>query len=177
VKYAFIQQHREQFEVKVMCQVLAVSVSGYYAWKQRPESRRAAANRVLSQRIEEVHRVSRGAYGVRRVHAALRQKHVVCGKQRVARLMRQAGLQGKGRTRRRVRTTVSDPTRPTAPNLLERDFSAETPNQKWLTDITYIDTLEGTLYLAGVLDAFSRRLVGWAMADHSVRRSLNKRSR
>src|SRR5258707_3073584 len=89
-----------------------------------------------------------------------------CGKQRVARLMNQAGLQGKGRARRRPRTTVRDMARPVAPNLLNRDFSADRPNAKWLTDITYIDTLEGFLYLAAVLDVFSRRVVGWTMADH-----------
>jgi transposase InsO family protein len=103
---------------------------------------------------------------VRRVHAALQEQQVVCGKQRVARLMHSAGLQGKGRARRRPRTTVSDPTPAAAPNVLNRDFSADRPNPKWLVDITYIDTLEGVLYLAGVLDVFSRRAVGWAMADH-----------
>jgi putative transposase len=162
----FIAEHTAQFEVKVMCQVLQVSPSGYYAWKGRPESRQAAANRDLSQRIQHIHASSRGTYGVRRVHAALCREQVLCGKQRVARRMHEAGLQGKGRSRHRPRTTVSDPARPAASNLLNRDFSAERPNAKWLADITYIDPLEGFLYLAAVLDVFSRRVVGWAMADH-----------
>jgi len=149
-----------------MCRVLQVSVSGYYAWKGRPESRHSAANRRLGERIVQLHTNSRGTYGVRRIHAALRQEQVLCSKQRVARLMNVAGLQGKGRARRRPQTTVRDTARPVAPNLLNREFSADQPNAKWLADITYIDTLEGFLYLAAVLDVFSRRVVGWAMADH-----------
>jgi putative transposase len=149
-----------------MCRVLDVSVSGYYAWKGRPESRRAAANRVLAEQIRAIHTSSRGTYGVRRIQAALRERNIRCGKQRVARLMRSQGLQGKARARRRPRTTVSDPTRSPAANVLNRDFRANQPNRKWLADITYIDTREGFLYLAGVLDVFSRRVVGWAMADH-----------
>ena len=149
-----------------MCRVLQVSQSGYYAWQKRPESARAWANRTLSQRIQVIHAHSRGTYGVRRVHAALVEQHVLCGKHRVGRLMRSVGLHGKGRARHRPRTTQADPRRIPAPNVLQRDFSANRPNQKWLADITYIDTQEGFLYLAGVLDVFSRRVVGWAMADH-----------
>jgi putative transposase len=149
-----------------MCQILAVSVSGYYAWKGRAESRQAAANRALAEQIRAIHTHSRGTYGVRRVHAALRARNIRCGKQRVARLMRSQGLQGKARARRRPRTTVSDPTRSPAANVLNREFHADQPNHKWLADITYLDTQEGFLYLAGVLDIFSRRVVGWAMADH-----------
>ena len=149
-----------------MCQILQVSQSGYYAWTHRPESSRAQANRELGRRIQAIHATSRGTYGVRRVQAALTEQHVLCGKHRVARLMRSAGLHGKGRARRPPRTTRSDPTRQATANVLNRDFSADRPNQKWLADITYIDTREGFLYLAGVLDVFSRRVVGWAMADH-----------
>jgi transposase InsO family protein len=150
VRYAFIEQQRERFEVKIMCRMLAVSVSGYYAWKRRPESRQAWANRVLSQRIRAIHDTSRGTYGVRRVQAALRHEQVGCGKQRVARLMRSAGLQGKGRVRRRPRTTVAYPSRPVAPNVLNREFSATAPNQKWVADITYIDTQQGYNYRRGL---------------------------
>ncbi len=149
-----------------MCRVLQVTQSGYYAWRQRPESARERANRALSQRIQAIHTHSRRTYGVRRVHAALAEQHVLCGKHRVARLMRSAGLRGKGRARQRPHTTQADPAHAAVPNVLNRDFSADGPNQKWLADITYIDTQEGFLYLAGVLDVFSRRLVGWAMADH-----------
>jgi putative transposase len=166
LRFAFIEQHRAEFEVKIMCQVLQVCPSGYYAWKHRPEGQRTAANRVLGQRIQAIHANSRVSYGVRRVHAALVQQHVVCGKHRVARLMRSAGLHGKGRARRRPRTTRSDPTRRAVANVLNRDFTDQRPNQKWLAEITYVDTREGFLYLAGVLDVFSRRVVGWAMAEH-----------
>ena len=166
MRFSFICDHQGQFEVKIMCRVLHVSQSGYYAWKQRPQSARECANRELSQRIQAIHTHSRMTYGVRRVHAALAEQHVVCGKHRVARLMHSAGLRGRGRARHRARTTQADPTHTPAPNVLNRNFSADRPNQKWLADITYIDTQEGFLYLAGVLDVFSRRLVGWAMADH-----------
>jgi putative transposase len=166
LRFAFIEQHRDEYEVKIMCQVLEVSQSGYYAWRQRPESRQARANRALGQHIQAIHGNSRGTYGVRRVHAALMQQQVMCGKHRVERLMRSAGLCGKGRARRRPRTTHADPTRAVVGNVLNRDFTAAQPNQKWLADITYIDTLEGFLYLAGILDVFSRRVVGWAMAQH-----------
>jgi transposase InsO family protein len=166
LRFAFIAQHRAEFEIKIMCQVLEVSQSGYYAWRQRPESSQARANRALSQHIQAIHVHSRSTYGVRRVHAALMQQQVMCGKHRVARLMRAAGLRGKGRARHRPSTTHSDPTRTVVANILNRDFTAARPNQKWLADITYIDTLEGFLYLAGILDVFSRRVVGWAMAEH-----------
>src|SRR5258708_14284152 len=109
---------------------------------------------------------SRGTYGVRSVQAALVEWHMQCGKQRVTRLMRGQGRQGKGRGRPRPRTTWADPTHRVAANVLNRDFSADGPNQKWLADITYIDTLEGFLYLAGILAVFSRRVLGWAWADH-----------
>jgi transposase InsO family protein len=158
--------HREQFEVKVMAGVLAVSVSGFYRWLACGESEREQANRELRATIRAIHADSRSTYGVRRVQAALRQRQVVCNRKRVARLMRLEGLQGRGRGCRRPRTTTSDPTLAVAPNLLARDFSATRPNEKWLADITYIDTLEGFAYLAAVLDPFSRRVVGWALADH-----------
>lgn len=149
-----------------MCQVLQVSQSGYYGWRHRPESQRAVANRTLGARIQAIHANSRQTYGVRRVHAALGHQHSVCGIHRVARLMRAAGLRGKGRARRRPRTTRADSTHEAVANVLNRDFTAAQPNQKWLADMTYIDTLEGFLYLAGILDVFSRRVVGWAMAEH-----------
>src|SRR2546428_722369 len=136
-------EHTAQFEVKIMCQVLAVSASGYYAWKGRPESRQSAANRVLADQIRDIYVSSRRTYGVRRVHAALRAQNIRCGKQRVTRLMRSQGLRGKARGRRRPRTTVSDPNGSPAANVLNRDFRADKPNRKWLADITYIDTLEG----------------------------------
>ncbi len=148
-----------------MYRVLPVSQRGYYAWRKRPESARARTKRALSQRIQVIHAQRRRTYGVRRIQAALAEPSVVCGQHRVARLRRSAGWQGKGRARHRPRTTHSDLTRAAAPNVLNRSFSADRPNQKWLADLTSIDPPEGYLYLAGVVDVFSRRLVGWARAD------------
>ena len=126
---------------------------------------RAQADAVLTEEIRRIHAKSRQTYGVPRVHAALGLTGRRVSRKRVARLMRAAGLRGCGR-RRRVRTTVSDPTATPAPNLVQRQFIAEQPNRLWITDLTYLRTAEGWLYLAAMLDAHSRRVVGWAMADH-----------
>lgn len=162
MKFAFIHRHRTQFPLRLMCRVLDVSVSGYYAWRQRPPSRRQQANAQLLGKIRRIHQQSRQTYGSPRVHAELRAQGVHCGRHRVARLMRQDNLRPK-KTWRRVRTTISDPSQPVAPNLLARNFQAARPNQKWVSDITYIPTGEGWLYLAIVLDLYSRKIVGWAM--------------
>ncbi len=149
-----------------MCQVLGVSPSGYYEWLKRPPSARQQANEELLAAIRREYEASRQTYGSPRIHAALRQQGLRVGRKRVARLMRIAGLRAKGPWRRRVRTTQRAPGAVAAPNLLGQDFSASRPNEKWLADITYIETWEGWLYLALVLDLFSRTIVGWAMADH-----------
>ncbi len=146
-----------------MCRVLEVSTSGYYAWRRRPSSRRAQENVILSGRIAEIHEQSQGIYGSRRVHAELRAQGVVISWQRVARLMRASGLQGVTR-RRRVSTTQSDRQATVAPDRVERCFEASEPNRLWVADITYVPTVEGFLYLATVLDVFSRKVVGWAMS-------------
>jgi putative transposase len=164
VKYRLIEAHHQEFEVKAMCQVLAVSRSGYYAWRKRVPSPRTRANQELVAQIRQIHAKSRQTYGSPRVHAALRAQGVCCNRKRVERLMRLHGIQAKQR-RRYKRTTQRHPTRPAAPNLLARDFTAEKPNQKWVADITYISTFEGWLYLAAVLDIFSRRVVGWSMSQ------------
>ena len=161
----FIRDNVADFPVQLMCEVLAVSRSGYYAWASRPESARAVADQALSVEIRAAHAASRGRYGSPRVHAELRAHGRRVGRKRVARLMRGMGL--AVRRRRRFRhTTDSAHAFPVAPNLLARDFQAAAPNRVWLADITYIWTAEGWLYLAVVLDLFSRRVVGWAMDAH-----------
>jgi transposase InsO family protein len=171
VKYQFIADHREEFEITVMCRVLAVSRSGYYAWCKRPTSARKMADQALSQQIKEIHQQSRQTYGSPRIRAELAAQGVRCGRKRVARLMRQAALCAKHRCKVKVTTTDSAHPYPVAPNLLEQDFSASRPNEKWSGDITYIPTAQGWLYLAVILDLYSRRIVGWAMSD-SLERHL-----
>ena len=148
-----------------MCRVLEVSASGYYAWRQRPASKRAQEDGRLLRRIRTIHEASQQTYGVPRVHFELREDDVQVGRDRVARLMRQAGLQGITR-RRFVTTTQRDETVRPAPDLVERRFAADAANQLWVADITYIPTWAGFLYLAIVLDVWSRRVVGWAMEGH-----------
>lgn len=149
-----------------MCRVLGVSVSGYYAQRQRPPSARAEANAVLVEQIRRVHADSRQTYGSPRLHAALRQQAIICNHKRVERLMRLHGIRGCDRRKRRPVTTQSRHSYPVAANILQRDFTAESPNCKWLGDISYIDTQEGFLYLASLEDVFSRKIVGWAMDAH-----------
>jgi transposase InsO family protein len=165
VKYQFISDHREEFEITVMCRVLTVSRSGYYAWRNRPSSARKMADQELSQQIKEIHQQSRQTYGSPRIQVELAENGVNCGQKRVARLMRQEELFAQQSRKFRVTTTDSAHPYPVAPNLLDQDFSASRPNEKWLTDITYIPTAEGWLYLAVVMDLYSRRIVGWAMSD------------
>jgi len=149
-----------------MCRVLEVSESSYYAWCQRELSGRDQANSILVEQIQAIHAASRQTYGSPRIHAALQQQGIRCNRKRVARLMRNHGIRGCDRRRRRPRTTQSDPAQPVMANILGRDFTASAPNQIWLGDITYIDTDEGFLYLAGLEDACSRKIIGWCMADH-----------
>ena len=164
MRFSFIEDHREVFHVRAMCAVLGVSTSGYYAWRDRPESMRTAANRSLSEDIRRVHADSRQRYGSPRVHAALRAEGRRVGRNRVARLMQRHGIRARQK-RRFCRTTDSHHGSPLAPNLLARQFTALAPDRVWLADITYIPTAEGWLYLAAILDMFSRRIVGWAMDD------------
>ncbi len=161
-RYQFVADHASQYAVTVLCRVLRVARSGYYAWRGRPESRRRQADRHLETQIWQVHAASRRTYGSPRVHAELRAQGVHCSKKRVARVMRRAGLHGYRGRRRRI-TTDSRHSLPVAANLLQRDFTAPQVNAKWAADITYIDTSEGWLYLAVVLDLCSRRVVGWAL--------------
>lgn len=144
--------------------MLGVSSSGYYAWRTRPQSARTQADHVLLTRIRAIHAQSRGTYGAPRIHAELREMGVCCARKRVARLMRSASLQGAHR-RRRLRTTIRDLDAAPAPDLVARAFATDRPNRLWIADITYVRTWSGWLYLAVVLETFSRRVVGWSMAD------------
>ena len=169
MKYACIDRRRSRYPVRLMCRLLRVSASGYYAWRTRPESSRVKSDRALMAEIRRVHQDSKGVYGSPRVHAELVAKGIRVGRHKVARLMRLARLRGCPRRRFRV-TTQRDPSYPVAKNLLRQNFSAKAPNQRWAADITYIPTREGWLYLAVVMDLYSRRVVGWSMSRWMSRR-------
>jgi putative transposase len=165
MKYQFITEHRQEYPISTMCRVLEVAVSGFYAWLRRVPSRRSQENTVLGECIVRIYQENRQVYGSPRIHAALRAEGRRCGRKRVARLMREQGLNARIR-KHRTRTTDSHHEQPVAPNVLNREFSATAPNTKWVADITAIWTAEGWLYLAVVLDIFSRMVVGWAMDAH-----------
>jgi len=157
-----------RFRIGWMAKALDVSTSGYYAWLRRPESSRKRENRRLALEIKVVHESSKQTYGSPRIHAELTANGISCSRNRVARLMKEQGIRAKSKRKFRV-TTDSNHSLPAAPNLLNRNFSTDRPNQVWLTDITYIPTREGWLYLAAVLDMHSRRIVGWAMSNRLKR--------
>ena len=159
-----MRAHQAAHRVATVCRVLGVSPSGYYAWQFRPPSARSQADGALTEQIRAIHSRSRGTYGAPRVHADLAAQGVHVGRKRIARLMRGAHVAGV--SRRHVWTTRRDPTARPAPDLVQRTFTATGPNRLWVADITYIATGAGFLYLAVVLDAWSRRVVGWAMATH-----------
>jgi putative transposase len=163
--YRLIDAEKANYPVSVLCRVLKVSRSGYYDWEDRPPSKRDRENAVLTQKIREVHDRSRQTYGYPRVHAELRALGMCCSRKRVARLMRQNGLTGCMRGRKK-RTTRHDLCATPAPDLLKRNFAAAAPDKVWTADITYVHTQEGFLYLAFILDVYSRKVVGWAMAIH-----------
>jgi transposase InsO family protein len=165
MKFGFVDEHRNVWPVRVMCAALDLSASGYYAWRSRPESRRSCNNRALLEDIRLIHDESSGTYGSPRVHAALRSHGRRIGRCRIERLMRHAGLRGLAALPRRTRTTDSRHTYPIAPNRLCRNFVAGRPGQVWLADLTYIPTGEGWLYLAAVLDLYTRKIVGWSMRE------------
>ncbi len=163
--FRLIDAEKASYPVAVLCRMLGVSKSGYYAWRDRPPSRRTQQDALLTEKIREIHSRSRETYGYPRVHAELRSLGIGCGRRRVARLMRAAGLRGCTRGRKR-RTTRRDPQVAPAPDLLRRNFVACQPNKVWLADITYVPTREGFLYLAFILDTHSRMIVGWSMGSH-----------
>lgn len=166
MRFRFIDAHRETWPVRVLCETLEVSASGYYAWRGRPECARAAANRDLLADVRRIHQQHRGRYGAPRIHAALRAEGHAISRGRIERLMRRHGIGALTQRRFRVVTTDSNHGLPIAGNLLDQTFLARRPNEIWLADIGYIPTDEGWPYLAVVLDLFSRKVVGWAMRDH-----------
>jgi putative transposase len=166
MRFGFIEQQASTYPVRLMCRVLEVSASGYYAWRSRPESRRALANRHLLETIRRIHAAHCGRYGSPRVYAALRAQGHRVSRGRIERLMRRHGIRALARRRFRPATTDSRHDWPIAPNLLRQQFMAPAPNRVWLADITYIPTDEGWLYLATVLDLATRKVVGWSMRDH-----------
>lgn len=164
MKFACIHAEEARYAVSVMCRLLEVSRSGYYAWRGREPSKRALEDEVLVEHVRKAHKAGRGYYGSPRIHRELRGRGIRMSRKRVARLMRLKGIVGRRRRSFR-KTTDSKHTDPISPNLLERDFTAEEPNKVWVTDITYIRTHEGWLYLSAILDLYSRFVVGWSMSD------------
>ncbi len=164
--YRIVSAEKARTPISVACELLGVSRSGYYDWATRPPSDRALGDAWLTARIKEIHAANRGGYGAPRVHAELRLQHDVrVSRKRVERLMREAGISGLIK-RKRGRTTIRVPGVRVADDLVERQFRPEAPNVLWIADMTYLRTWEGWLYLAAVQDAYSRRIVGWSMADH-----------
>jgi putative transposase len=164
--FRFIDAEKHNHKVATLCRVLRVSRSGFYAWAGRGVSDRAASDLALAAQIERIHQESDGTYGVPRIHAELRALGVRISRRRAARLMRELSLEGVSRRRRRRSTTTSTP-RPAAPDLVGRRFDqADGRDQVWFADITYVTTWEGFLYVALVVDAFSRRIIGWLMRDN-----------
>jgi len=174
VRYRFVREHCKQFPITILCHVMRVASSGYYAWLRRPESPRRRANRTLAVQISAAHRRSRRTYGRRRIHIQLQRDGITCSRNRVARLMRQNGICGLRRRAFRV-TTNSKHGFPVAANLLARNFTAAAPDQVWVSDITYLACEEGWEYLVTVMDLHSRRIVGWAMQS-TLERSLTLRA-
>jgi putative transposase len=163
--FRFVEREKVRVPVRTLCRVLGVSPSGYYAWRRRGPSPRLVADVALLDEIRRAHATGRGTYGAPRVHAELRAGGRRVGRKRVARLMRSAGLVGVHR-RRFTRTTLRDPQAVAAPDLVERQFGRDAPDRLWVADITYLPTRAGFCYLAAIVDACSRRVVGWSMATH-----------
>jgi putative transposase len=166
VRFAFIRDHQAEFPVGALCAVLGVSRSGYYAWRDRPPSPAAVRRGRLVEQIREAHERARSVYGSPRVHRELEARGVACCENTVAKLMHEHGIRSKAGRRFVVRTTDSRHDRPVAENVLAREFYPDRPDTAWAADITYIPTAEGWLYLAAVIDLCSRKVVGWATADH-----------
>jgi len=165
-RFAFIDVQRATYGVSVLCRVLGVSRSGFYAWAGRPPSSHEVSDAVLTEQVRTAFTSNRSVYGAPRVHAELAADGVRAGRKRVARLMRGAGLVGCHRRKRSFSVTRQDPAAAAAPDLVERSFTATAPNQLWVADVTYVPTVVGWLYLACVTDVFSRMIVGWSMASH-----------
>jgi putative transposase len=166
MKFAWIKEHKAELPVRSMCAVLEVSRSGFYAWLRRPPSSRAVRRDKLIQQIQAVHGDSRNLYGSPRIYRELLERGEQVSENTVAKLMRQSKIRSRIAKRFVPHTTDANHPYPVAENLLNRSFTAEAPNRKWVTDITYVETGEGWLYVAAVLDLYSRKIVGWSMAKH-----------
>jgi putative transposase len=162
--YELMRTNQADYSIRVMARVLSVSASGFYAWRDRQPSDRQRSDAALLRRIRTIHAVSHGTYGAPRVHVELRAEGIEVGRKRVARLMRGAGIAGVSRRRRAIATTIRAPERTSAGDLVRRDFTADGPDKLWVADITFVPTAAGFLFLAVVLDAWSRRIVGWAFS-------------
>ena len=167
MKFRFIEEHlAETYPLEVACEVLEVSRSGYYAWRERPAGARAKRREELAEKVKAVHEQNRGVYGSPRVFRALKADGESVCENTVAKVMRERQIRARSKKKFVPRTTDSAHERPVAPNVLDRQFGAQAPDRKWAVDITYVPTGEGWLYLAGVIDLCSRKVVGWSMADH-----------
>lgn len=166
MKYQVIEKHKTEYPVTRLCAVLEVSRQGYYAWRRREPSQRSREDEALTRRIQAVHERSYGTYGSPRIQAELRDEGLCVSQHRIRRLMKAAGLEVRGPKRKRPTTTQSNPAHRKFANHLDRNFQAKVPNRKWVADITYVETAEGWLYVAGILDLCSRKLVGLAMDTH-----------
>ena len=166
MRFAFIEEHQEVWPITIQCKVLEVSRSGFYAWRGREPSETELRRAALTEKIQEVHQASRETYGSPRVHAELLARGERCNRKTVEKCMRNAGVRAKSHRKFRVSTTDSNHPHPIAPNIVNRDFEPSKRNETWTTDITYIPTQEGWLYLAVVEDLFTKKIVGWSMADH-----------
>ena len=165
MRYQFLADHLQEYAIRVRCQALEVSESGYYAWRERPTSEHEREDARIAAEIQQIFQEHRQVYGSPRIHAVLRERGIHVGRKRVARLMQALGLSALPNKARKPQSTKSDPNARFASHLLNRDFTAEEPNTKWVTDCTMIPTQEGWLDLAVVLDLYSRRVVGWAMGS------------
>ncbi len=165
-RFAFIDREKAHHDVTVMCRLLRVSRSGFYAWRCRTSSPRAVADEVLTTRIRDVFAANRSVYGAPRIHAELTEAGVHVGRKRVSRLMREAQIVGCHRRKRSFSITRQNPAADVAPDRVDRKFVATRPNQLWVADVTYVPTVQGWLYLACVTDVFSRLVIGWSMASH-----------
>jgi putative transposase len=165
-RFAFVDREKALYAVAILCRLLKVSTSGYYAWVVRPPSTREVADGVLTTQIQDAFDSNRKVYGSPRIHAELADADVHVGRKRVARLMRKAGIVGCHRRKHKLGTTKQNPSAAAAPDLVDRKFTAIGPDQLWVADVTYVPTVQGWLYLACVTDVYSRMVLGWSMASH-----------
>ena len=173
MKYAFVRAHRQEFHITRMCRVLQVSRSGYYDWQERKECERSRRDRELLNEIRQIHQQVKEAYGAIKTWRTLHQWGTVCGKHRVARLRREAGIEARRKRKFRL-AYKSRNTAPAAPNLLRWPFRADHPDQTWVTDVTFIPTRSGWLYLAVMIDLYTRLVVGWSMKDRPNQELVNE---